>query len=198
MFTMRPATAHDTPAVASMITARCAWMEQRGLESWREEVDDLAGQAARGFMWVLAAGDRIVGCTTVLTQALPRQWTREEAGEPSLYLFTTATDPAFRHHRPGTLMALWAVDRAARQGRRWVRQGCFFPELAEYYRSQGFSLVKEQERGAGRRLYLLARRAERLDLAHLGLGPTAAPPLQRSRPPEPRRAPTAPGPSKPV
>ncbi|CAL9473992.1 hypothetical protein SUDANB121_02911 [Nocardiopsis dassonvillei] len=172
MFTMRPATKADTPGVASMITARCDWMERQGLESWRENVDDLAGQAAAGFMWVLEAEGRVVGCTTVTTHAPPKDWTPEEADEPSLYLFTTVTDPAYREYKPGTLIALWAVDRAARQEYRWVRRGCFFPELVKYYETQGFTLVKEQDRSAGH-LYLLARRAERLDLSRLGLASTA-------------------------
>ena len=173
MFTMRPATEADTPQVASMITARCDWMERQGLESWRENVDDLAGQAAAGFMWVLEAEDRVVGCTTVTTHAPPKDWTPEEADEPSLYLFTTVTDPAYREYQPGTLIALWAVDQAARQERRWVRRGCFFPELVKYYETQGFTLVKEQDRSAGH-LYLLARRAERLDLSRLGLASAAS------------------------
>lgn len=168
MFTMRPATSDDVTAVAEMITARCDWMEQRGVESWRENVNDLAGQAAAGFMWVLEGDGRIIGCTTVTEHAPPKDWTPEEAAEESLYLFTTVTDPAYREHKPGTLIALWAVDQAARQGRQWVRRGCFFPELVKYYETQGFSLVKEQDRSAGH-LYLLARRAERLDLEALGV-----------------------------
>ncbi|WP_028648337.1 GNAT family N-acetyltransferase [Nocardiopsis sp. CNT312] len=168
MFTVRPATGADTAGVVSMIAARCDWMERRGLESWRENVDDLAGQAASGSMWVLQAQGRIVGCATVMTQPPPKDWTAEEAAEPSLYLFTTVTDPAYREAGPGTLIALWAVDRAARQGRKWVRRGCFFPELVAYYETQGFVLVKEQDRSAGH-LYLLARRAERLDLGRLGV-----------------------------
>lgn len=172
MFTMRPATEADTPGVAKMITARCEWQEARGLESWRESVDDLAGQAGSGFMWVLEDGGRIVGCTTATTHAPPKDWTDEEAAEESLYLFTTVTDPAYREHKPGTVIALWAVDQAALQGRVWVRRGCFFPKLVKYYETQGFALVKEQERSAGH-LYLMARRAERLDLGDLGLAPAA-------------------------
>lgn len=168
MFTMRPATEDDVTGVAEMIRARCGWQEWHGLESWREEVDDLAGQAGSGFMWVLDDGGRIIGCTTVTTHAPPKEWTPEEAAEESLYLFTTVTDPAYREHKPGTLIALWAVDQAARQGRQWVRRGCYFPELVKYYETQGYHLVKEQDRSAGH-LYLLARRAERLDLDALGV-----------------------------
>lgn len=168
MFTMRPATGADVPGVASMITARCDWMEQQGLESWREMVDDLAGQAGDGYVQVLDDGGRIVGCTTVTTHAPPKDWTPQEARDPSLYLFTTVTDPAYRPYQPGTLIALWTVDQAAQQGHRWVRRGCFEPKLVTYYETQGFALVKEQDRTAGH-LYLMARRAERLDLGELGV-----------------------------
>ncbi|GAA1775039.1 GNAT family N-acetyltransferase [Streptomonospora arabica] len=168
MFTMRPATAADVPGVAAMLRARCDWMEERGIPSWRGSVDDLAGQAANGAMWVLGdGGGRTVGCTTVLPRAPATDWTPDEVAEPSLYLFTTATDPAYREHRPGTLIALWAVDRAARHGRFWVRRGCYDPALARYYQQQGFTLVRERPR-EGLRLYLLARRAEHLDLGVLG------------------------------
>ncbi|KIH98899.1 acetyltransferase [Streptomonospora alba] len=168
MFTMRPATGGDPDAVAAMIHARCDWMEERGLPSWRENVGDLAGQAASGAMWVLQAGGRIAGCTTVLPQAPPGDWTPEETAAPSLYLFTTVTDPAYRRHRPGTLITAWAVDHTARHGRAWVRLGCFSPDLARYYERQGFTLVRKRQR-EGVPLYLLARRAERLDLDALGL-----------------------------
>lgn len=171
MFTMRLGTKEDIAGVAEMIRARCAWQEAHGLESWRDLVDDLAEQAGDGTVWVLNDGERIVGCTTVMTQAPPKDWTPQEAEEPSLYLFTTVTDPAYREHKPGTLIALWAVDQAAQQERVWVRRGCFFPELVKYYESQEFVLIKEQDRRAGH-LYLMARRAERIDLKARGLTPS--------------------------
>ncbi len=100
---------------------------------------------------------------------LPRDWTPDEAREPSLYLFTTVTEPVYRDQRPGTVIALWAIDQAARQERQWVRRrGCFFPELVKYYETQGYTLVKEMGRRAGH-LYLLARHAEHLDLGQPGL-----------------------------
>ncbi|WP_398695014.1 GNAT family N-acetyltransferase [Streptomonospora wellingtoniae] len=166
---MRPATGGDVSGVAAMIRARCDWMEERGIPSWRESVEDLAGQAARGAMWVLGdGGGRTVGCTTVLPRAPARDWTAAEAAEPSLYLFSTATDPAYREYGPGALIALWAVDRAARSGRCWVRRGCYAPALARYYERQGFTLVRQESREE-LRLYLLARRAEPLDLDVLGI-----------------------------
>jgi hypothetical protein len=81
-------------------------------------------------------------------------WTPDETAEPAYYLNTTVTDPAFRALRPGTLMAWWAVDRAARHGRAWVRRDCLWPGLVRYYQRQGFTLLHEVQRTRCR-LYLL-------------------------------------------
>ncbi|WP_222441201.1 GNAT family N-acetyltransferase [Streptomyces qinzhouensis] len=160
---MRPATVADGPAVRAVVLARSAWMEERRMPSWRESADDLAGQTENsdGSMWVLIeeATGRLVGCTTVQQETPPWGWTRAELAEPADYLYTTVTDPADREQKPGTLIAHWAVDRAARSGRTWVRRGCLFPGLVRYYETQGFALLHEVQR-THNRVYLLARRAE--------------------------------------
>lgn len=81
--------------------------------------------------------------------------------EPAHYLYSTVTDPAYRDRKPGTVMALWAVDRAARHGRTWVRRGCHFPGLVRYYETQGFRLMHEVQR-TRTKVYLMGRRAERV------------------------------------
>lgn len=162
MFAMRPAAADDIPAVEALILARSAWLEERGLPSWRADATEVAGQAenAYGDAWVLADEDgRVIGFTTVQEETPPWGWTEAELTEPAHYLYSTVTDPACRERRPGTVMALWAVDRAAREGRSWVRRGCRFPELVAYYRTQGFALVHEVPRTHST-VYLMGRRAE--------------------------------------
>ncbi|WP_413801376.1 GNAT family N-acetyltransferase [Streptomyces iranensis] len=161
---MRPATADDIPAVENMILARSAWLEERGHPSWRESATELARQAgdSDGDVWVLAEdGGQVVGCTTVQEQAPPWGWTHDELNESADYLYSTVTDPAHRAKKPGTVMGLWAVDRAAREGKAWVRRGCNFPELVRYNETQGFCLVHEVQR-TNNRVYLMARRAERI------------------------------------
>nr|WP_207387178.1 GNAT family N-acetyltransferase [Frankia sp. Cppng1_Ct_nod] len=155
--------AADVPLVAAMIRARCGWLEERGLPSWRASVDDVAAQAENtdGTMWVLEDGGRIVGCTTVQDQTPPWGWTPEELAEPAYYLYTSVTDPAFQRFKLGTLMAWWAVDRAAREDRSWVRRGCMFPGLVRYYERQGFTLYHEVRRTRNR-VFLMGRRAERI------------------------------------
>ncbi|WP_258534393.1 GNAT family N-acetyltransferase [Streptomyces sp. PT12] len=139
-------------------------MEQRGLPSWRENAAELASQCDNPFgdTWVLERDGRVAGVTAVQEQGPPWGWTEEERAESALYLNTSVTDPALRHLRPGTLMAWWAVDRAAREGRAWVRRDCLWPGLVRYYEEQGFTLIHEVERGAYR-LFMLGRRAERIE-----------------------------------
>lgn len=163
MFTIRPGRVADRDGVRDLVLARSAWLEQRGMESWRDAADsvaDLAG-AEGGGMWIVQAGDVVVGTTTVQTQA-PPEWTPREAAEPSLYLFTTATHPAWREYRLGTRIARWAIDHAARRGLRWVRRGCYFDGLAALYRQQGFTLVRSVER-KGRTIHMFQHPAERRD-----------------------------------
>ncbi|EMF02472.1 GNAT family N-acetyltransferase [Streptomyces mobaraensis] len=169
MFAMRSATSDDIPAVEGMILARSAWLEERGLPSWRENAADLAGQAENleGDVWVLAddEDEKVIGFITVQDQTPRWGWTDEELAEPAYYLYSSVTDPAYRRHKPGTTMALWAVDRAAAEGKTWVRRGCNFPGLVAYNESQGFRLLHEVQR-TNTRVYLMARRAQAVKDLH--------------------------------
>jgi hypothetical protein len=164
---MRLARPSDKAAVARTVDARCDWMEARELPSWRSARDSLVTQCdnPERDVWVLddeVAG--VIGQTVVQRQGPPWGWTEAERGESALYLSGSITDPEAKGVRPGALMAWWTVDRAARQGVPWVRRHAQVPEVAAYHRSQGFTLVREEQRTHAR-LYMLARKAERLDLS---------------------------------
>jgi hypothetical protein len=164
---MRLAQPTDKTAVARVIDARCDWMEARGLPSWRSARDDLVSQCdnAEADIWVLddkATG--VIGQTVVQRQGPPWGWTHVERAEQALYLSGSVTDPAAKTLRPGSLMAWWAVDLAARQDVLWVRRHAQVLRVAAYDQAQGFTLVREEQRTHAR-LYMLARKAERLDLS---------------------------------
>ncbi len=110
-------------------------------------------------MWLLDDVGTIVGATTVQEHPPPWGWTQEQLAEPAHYLYTTVTDPAYQAAKPGTLISWWAVDRAAREGKSWVRRGCLFPGLVRYYERQGFTLYHEVRR-TRHTVFLMGRRAE--------------------------------------
>lgn len=97
-------------------------------------------------------------------QGPPFGWTDAERAEPALYLSGLVTDPAAKALRPGTLIAWWAVDLAARRGMTWVRRHAQVSQVAAYDQAQGFDLVREEQH-THTRLWMLARKAERLDLS---------------------------------
>ncbi|MFJ4774107.1 GNAT family N-acetyltransferase [Streptomyces uncialis] len=162
-FGVRPATSGDASAVETLVLARSDWLEKRGLPSWRADAGLVSALTANpdGSMWILEADGRPVGCTTVTDSTPPMAWTEQELSEPSLYLYTTVTDPAVRAWKPGTLLALWALDRAFQEGKVWLRRGCRFPGLVTYYQRQGFAVVHEMQKSRGP-MYLMARRAGRV------------------------------------
>ncbi|MFJ8000776.1 GNAT family N-acetyltransferase [Streptomyces sp. NPDC096310] len=160
---IRPARAEDAGAVSEIVLARSAWLVERGLPSWRADVESVSVQAENpdGAMYVLEADGRPIGCTTVTESTPPMAWTDEELAEPALYLYTTVTHPETVPWKPGTLIALWAVDRAAKEEKLWVRRGCRFPGLVSYYQRQKFTVIHELQKTHGP-MYLMGRRAERI------------------------------------
>jgi hypothetical protein len=160
------------------VRARCDWLEQRGWPSWRDALDELVAQCDNPYedVWVLQDDQRgVIGQMLVQDQGPPWGWTAAERAEAALYLSGSITLPGLRDLRPGTLMAWWAVDRAARLGVPWVRRHCHFAEVARYNITQGFELMREEQR-TNARLYMMARRAERLDLSQwFGAGTPSSP-----------------------
>jgi GNAT superfamily N-acetyltransferase len=177
MLAMRPATPADQPGLAAMIQARSDWMKDNQLPNWRswgKHVHELAGNCTRypGEMWVLTEhGGRILGCTTILRTAAPWTWTASEAADSAYYLNGTVTDPAERHRKFGTLIADWAVDRAAREGVSCVRRDCSSPALAAYYLAQNFQLIRTVSLPGGHASFALERKAQRVPSATARLSP---------------------------
>ncbi|MFF2348597.1 GNAT family N-acetyltransferase [Kitasatospora sp. NPDC058115] len=165
MYRMREATAGDAGPIAGMVRERSAWLSARGLGECEAAADEFASQAGNPAVpvWVLEhERDGVVGCTTVLgTEALPAWgFTEEERAESSLFLATTFTRP--NPHRLGRLVAWWMLDRAAAEGRVWVRRGTAQERLSRYYQeAQGWTLARVVDLEEAK-VFLLQRRAERV------------------------------------
>jgi GNAT superfamily N-acetyltransferase len=83
-------------------------------------------------------------------------WTEQEQAEPAVFLQSTVTHPDLAGQGIGVIIAFWALDHAARHGRRWVRRGVLTlgpanRGLVRYYRWQGWRAVRARLAG-GRHL----------------------------------------------
>jgi len=167
MYAMRPATAADTDSIAALIRARAQWLRDRGDAGWQNFHDHAAVYAAQAAdpdvpVWALTgADDRVLGITSLYTECPPFLFTEDELAEPSIFLATTVTDPAYAGQRLGCLIAWWTLDHAHHTGRTWVRRGTGpYPGLVRYYTDvQGWNLLRTVER-KGTTVYGFQRRAE--------------------------------------
>jgi hypothetical protein len=67
--------------------------------------------------------------------------------EPSVFLQSTVTDPSFAGVNLGMMIAYWALDYAAANGKRWTRRGVLTIGrdnigLVHYYRLQGWRVAR--------------------------------------------------------
>ncbi|WP_432014884.1 GNAT family N-acetyltransferase [Streptomyces cucumeris] len=173
MFVIREATVADREAVEELTRARALWMADRGVRGargWERFAEESGRQAADPDMpvWVLVTDTgRVIGRTTLGEQTPVWGWTEDEQAQPAYFLNTTVTHPEFTGRRAGSLLAWWAVDRAAATGREWVRRAVGpDPGLLRYYCDvQGWRIIHRTER-YGEDAYMLGRAAEPLpDLA---------------------------------
>ena len=167
MYTMRPASAADEDPIAALVRSRARWLHDRGDTDWRgfhDHADIYASQTADPDVpvWALTGDDgRVLGVTSLYAECPAFLFTEAERAEPSIFLATTVTDPAYAGQRLGCLIAWWTLDHAHQAGRTWVRRGTGpYPGLVRYYTDvQGWSLLRTVER-KGTTVHGFQRRAE--------------------------------------
>lgn len=148
---MRFGTVSDRPAAAAMVRSRAAWMRARGMRwaSWDRDADVLAEQVGDPDwpVFVLTDDDQVVGMTTATFEVPHLGWHEDEVAEPSVFLQSTVTDPSFAGANLGMMIAYWALDYAAVNGKRWTRRGVLTIGrdnigLVRYYRLQGWRVTR--------------------------------------------------------
>jgi GNAT superfamily N-acetyltransferase len=163
---MRPAVPGDRDLIERLVADRFKWMAERGALPWPQSPADIADKtlSPRAPMWVLADdGGLPIGVTMLLERTGTAIFTEEERAESCFVLTNSVTDPRHAGRGLGTQIALWAVDRAAREGKQWVRRVTTEDRLVRYYESQGFTAIRRREY-RGNLITALQRPAERLNV----------------------------------
>ncbi|GAA4564713.1 GNAT family N-acetyltransferase [Planotetraspora kaengkrachanensis] len=147
--TLRRATASDLPTVLTLLAEAAKWLNAAGVRQWPDggfpaaRIEPLIDQ---GVMYLLDDGIDPVPAATMAVDAHadPEFWSAPDRPHDALYVHKLAVSRAYSGQGLGEVLLGWAVARAARTGRRWLRLDCAKDNtrLQAYYRGLGFRHVR--------------------------------------------------------
>ncbi|MFJ8930575.1 GNAT family N-acetyltransferase [Streptomyces sp. NPDC102364] len=123
-------------------------MAERGYSPWPQTPSDVASRADMPEcpLYVLEKDGIAVGCTILLDKPGTAVFSPAERAEPCFVLTSSVTDPVFAGQNLGEKIAQWALERAAAEGKKYVRRVTHEERLMMYYKRQGFDVVRTAER----------------------------------------------------
>ncbi len=142
---MLPACERDLGRVQELLTEAARWSREEGIEGlWRVPypAEWILPSLRRGEVFVAWLGGAPVGTLTFRWEDRPAWGDRPPE---AAYVHKLAVRRALKGARIGARMIDWAGDRAAREGREWLRLDCLrsHAKLRSYYESLGFRNVGE-------------------------------------------------------
>ncbi|MFC0844383.1 GNAT family N-acetyltransferase [Streptomyces noboritoensis] len=159
-FRIRRGALEDQEPVAEFTARRFNWMRENGFAAWPQTPEEVASRAAMAAcpFYVLERNGKVVGCTILLDKPGTAVFTEAEREESCYVLTSSVTDPQYRGQRLGERIAGWALEKAACDARVWVRRVTTEGRLADYYKTQGFDVLRVVERN-GHPVWGMQRRA---------------------------------------
>lgn len=153
---IRQARPTEASVVSGILVEAADWLTARGTPMWR--ADELAAEridadVVGGQFFVADHGGEAVGVVRFqLTD--PRFWPDVPEDE-SVFVHRLAVRRAYARFGVSTALLIWAADRGAALGRRYLRLDCEAsrPRLRAFYERAGFTFHSERQVGP----YLVAR-----------------------------------------
>jgi len=156
-YRIRPATAHDMPAIIGLIDTSAAWLQKhKNTNQWAKPWPDEKtrdGRITRGIArrqtWMVEDGGALAGTLTYRKRANPDLWTDEELNEQrAVYVSRLIVDRAYSGQGLGAALIDWAGMRGIQEWRAdWIRVDVWTTNvgLHNYYKGQHFEYVRTVE-----------------------------------------------------
>ncbi|MFG2463361.1 GNAT family N-acetyltransferase [Streptomyces sp. NPDC048523] len=158
---IRLATESDLPTVTELWEHAATWLNSRGIDQWQypPRAERIRENIAAGECWVVEDEGVPIATITIDAHADGDFWTSEEACEPALYVHRMVVRRDASGLELGSAMLDWASQRAADQGKHWLRLDAWRDNerLHNYYASRGFTHLRTVE-ASGRRSGALFQR----------------------------------------
>ncbi|MFE3770836.1 GNAT family N-acetyltransferase [Streptomyces sp. NPDC059122] len=144
--TIRQACEQDLCTVVDLWEHAASWLRDRGIDQWQypPHEDRIRANISAGECWIVDVDQVPVATITVDEHADPDFWTETEAAESALYVHRMVVRRDVAGLDLGSAMLDWASNRAASQGKAWLRLDAWRSNdsLQSYYGSRGFTHVR--------------------------------------------------------
>ncbi|MEV6131971.1 GNAT family N-acetyltransferase [Streptomyces violaceusniger] len=144
--TIRQATEEDLPIIVELWGHAASWLRNRGIDQWQyaPHEDRIKANIAAGECWIVEVDQAPIATITVDEHADSDFWNQEEAAEPALYVHRMVVRRDVAGLEIGSAMLDWASQRAADQGKTWLRLDAWRSngDLLSYYSNRGFTHVR--------------------------------------------------------
>ena len=152
---IRQARSADLGTICRLRLQRTAWLAARGSDQWTRQgrglpIEQFAREVGRalaaGESWIAAVDGETAGTVTVNDRADPGLWSRGELAD-ALVVHYMIVDVRFAGCGVGAALLAHAAALARARCRDWVRLDAWTAnsDLHEYYRANGFRLVRFAE-----------------------------------------------------
>ncbi|MFH9560143.1 GNAT family N-acetyltransferase [Streptomyces globisporus] len=135
----------ELDAVESLLREASAWLASRSIDQWQypPHRDRITEALEQGVCFLAFEGGKPIATIQVDDFADPEFWTPEHRPDAALYVHRMAVTRANSGAGVGGLLLDWASERAAAQGKQWLRLDAWKDnqKLHQFYKDAGFTLL---------------------------------------------------------
>lgn len=160
------ASLDDLSVVLSILRDASQWLATLGTDQWQypPNAEKVRQSIEAGTLYLLV-DDRTnisIGTITITEKADPDFWRQEDDPSSALYINRMAVRQDYAGRSLGAEMLEWATQEAKARGKTWLRLDAWRTNeaLHNYYRAQGFDLVRTEKQPHRRSGTLFQRRVE--------------------------------------
>ncbi|MFE2304411.1 GNAT family N-acetyltransferase [Streptomyces sp. NPDC059445] len=136
----------ELDAVEALLREASAWLASRGIDQWQypPHRDRITAALEQEVCFLAFMDGKPIATVQLDNFADPEFWTPNDDPKTALYVHRMAVNRETAGAGVGVLLLDWALERAATQGKQWLRLDAWKdnPGLHRFYEGAGFTLLR--------------------------------------------------------
>jgi GNAT superfamily N-acetyltransferase len=147
---IRQATPQDIDVVSDILREAAAWLEQSGMQLWRQgelQLNNISAEVRSGLFFLAECDDEPAG--TIKFQLEDELFWPDVPQDDSAFIHRLAVRRRFAGGEVSSALLLWAIARTDALGRRYLRLDCEAsrPRVRALYERMGFRFHSDRQVG---------------------------------------------------